>query len=143
MLTEVPHVRQISGEGPRRWFCDDYFDLIVWYEEEAITGFQLCYDPNGHPRAYTWTQECGARHDGIDDGESSPEGRKATPILVRDGAFDSGAVVSRFNRVSNSLPPDIREVVMLRLEEERIRMLPGKPRSTRRLRMSSLKKSAE
>ena len=34
MLTEIQNARQIAGEGVRRWFTDDYFDLIVWYGEE-------------------------------------------------------------------------------------------------------------
>jgi len=33
MLVEHAHVRQIHGEGYRRWFADDYFDLIVWYDD--------------------------------------------------------------------------------------------------------------
>ena len=32
MLVEYRNVRQIRGEGHRRWFSDEYFDLIVWYD---------------------------------------------------------------------------------------------------------------
>jgi hypothetical protein len=46
MLNEIANPRQIPGEGPRRWFTDSYFDLIVWYQgaSSSIAGFQLCYD---------------------------------------------------------------------------------------------------
>ncbi len=32
---ERKNLRQIAGGGFRRWFSDEYFDLIVWYEGEA------------------------------------------------------------------------------------------------------------
>jgi len=48
MLREVPNVRQIKGESKRRWFSDDYFDLIIWLDEtDEIVGFQLGRD-RGH-----------------------------------------------------------------------------------------------
>ena len=34
MLSEDSHVRQPEGEPPRRWFSDDYFDLIVWLDRQ-------------------------------------------------------------------------------------------------------------
>ena len=47
MLTEFKGVRQREEEGIRRWFFDDYFDLIIWYDNNhQIEGFQLCYDKN-------------------------------------------------------------------------------------------------
>ncbi len=42
MIVEKKDARQIENEGFRRWFTDDFFDLIVWYENKEITGFQLC-----------------------------------------------------------------------------------------------------
>jgi len=40
MLGEIRNVRQIEGEGTRRWFTDRYFDLIVWYDDSgSLTGF--------------------------------------------------------------------------------------------------------
>jgi len=58
MLTEIRNARQVEGEGFRRWFTDDYFDLIVWYgDQNAMIGFQLCYDKQGKERALTWTVE--------------------------------------------------------------------------------------
>jgi hypothetical protein len=33
MLVGHAHVRQIHGEGYMRWSTDDYFDLIVWYDD--------------------------------------------------------------------------------------------------------------
>ena len=117
-MTELPFTRQIPGEGRRRWFADDYFDLIVWHKGDEITGFQLCYDRDGSPRAYTWTTDHGRSHLGIDDGDDVLLTYKATPILVADGAFDVAAVKQRFVAAADRLPAEIRGLVLVQLERE-------------------------
>jgi hypothetical protein len=112
VLSEVRNTRQIENEGPRRWFTDSYFDLIVWYSREGnvIAGFQLCYDKQREERALTWRRGAGFDHKRIDDGEVS--GRmKMTPVLVPDGAFDCSAIAERFRRESGKIDPEIRKFV--------------------------------
>ena len=112
MLNEIANLRQVSGEGFRRWFTDSYFDLIVWYEPGAkqIAGFQLCYDKERDERALTWRRGESFDHKRIDDGEVS--GRiKMTPVLVPDGTFDYAAIAERFRRESENIDPEIREFV--------------------------------
>ena len=115
MLSEIPEVRQIPGEGTRRWFADGEFDLIVWYRDGEILGFQLCYDRLGRPRAFTWTATDGRAHHAIDDGEDTPSGGKASPILVADGVFDAARVRPRFAAAAEKLPAEIRVLVLERL----------------------------
>jgi hypothetical protein len=122
VLVEYRNVRQIRGEGHRRWFSDDYFDLIVWYDSPRrsrshITGFQLCYDRSGYERALTWTRNHGYSHEKVDTGESGPGGLKSTPILVADGHFDSGPIVERFREASKGIDPDIADLVLDKLAE--------------------------
>jgi hypothetical protein len=123
VLVEYRNVRQIRGEGHRRWFSDDYFDLIVWYDSPRrgrshITGFQLCYDRGGYERALTWMRDRGFSHEKVDTGEGRGSGNmKATPILVADGVFDSGQVADRFREASKGLDPDIADLVLDRLAE--------------------------
>ena len=122
MLVEYRNVRQIRGEGHRRWFSDDFFDLIVWYDSRHrgrshITGFQLCYDRTGYERALTWTRERGYSHEKIDTGEDGPGGVKSTPILVADGVFDSGPIAERFREASRGIDPDVADLVLDRLAE--------------------------
>lgn len=56
-MVERSDVRQVPGEGSRRWFSDAAFDPVVWYEDDAkgggdgIVGFQFCYDKLGRERA--------------------------------------------------------------------------------------------
>ncbi len=101
MLREYKHVRQITGEATRRWFSDQYFDLIIWIDEqERIIGFQLCYDISYTHRALTWREESGFTHHRVDNGENRPGKIKAAPILVADGIFDSETIAAKFRQES-------------------------------------------
>ena len=118
MLSETPDVRQIPGEPPRRWFSDEFFDLIVWLEPDgSLWGFQLCYDRSYNPRALTWTKTKGYAHEAIDDGEGEGGAHKGTPILVQDGLFNTKSIYPRFKRESALLPENIRKITLEKLEE--------------------------
>lgn len=123
MLKEFKKVRQLPGDPPRRWFSDDYFDLIVWMEPGGgFWGFQLCYDLEKKPRALTWSKKYGYRHSGIDDGEGVFGTAKNSPVLVEDGLFDASSMERRFARSAAELPADIRDLV---LEKIRAHERPG------------------
>lgn len=117
MLAEIRNPRQVPAEGFRRWFTDEFFDLIVWYDDERrLIGFQLCYDKEGRERALTWTLAHGFQHDRIDPGEV-PGRSKMTPIIVADGAFNAGPVTERFREASANIEPGIASFVSARLSE--------------------------
>ena len=109
-------VRQIKDDPPRRWFSNNYFDLIVWYHGDRIFGFQLCYDVMYAERALTWTQDEGFSHNRIDDGEGVP-GKNLTPILVEDGVFDRESILSRFRAESKLIDGEVRDFVIRKLED--------------------------
>ncbi|MBD3305737.1 hypothetical protein GF339_05090 [candidate division KSB3 bacterium] len=117
MLQEYTQVRQIEGEGKRRWFSDEYFDLIVWYDsdETQITGFQLCYDIGHAPRAFTWQQDTGSTHHRIDDGENRPGKFKATPVLVPDGRFAAETIAHRFQQASRQISPALAQFIYAKI----------------------------
>lgn len=113
MLHEDLNIRQGEGEPPRRWWSDEYFDLIVWFEPPGqIWGFQLCYDRNYAPRALTWTAVKGYTHGGIDDGEGEGGMHKESPILVQDGMFDKKSVGDRLAAASGDMPAEIRAAIL-------------------------------
>jgi hypothetical protein len=115
MLSEIPNARQVVGEGVRRWFTDEFFDLIVWYgDEQSPIGFQLCYDKQARERALTWTRANGYRHDRVDAGEI-PGHAKMTPVIVADGAFNRNAVWRRFKKECVTIDPDISAFVLEKL----------------------------
>ena len=117
-MIEAPNVRQIRGEGRRRWFSDDYFDLIVWYQDNGISGFQLCYDRTGTPRVLTWSVKGGAKHNGIDDGDDPLQTYKAIPVLIENNDFDAQAVGIRFHDAAASMPSEISAMVIEQLKKQ-------------------------
>ena len=101
----------------RRWFSDDDFDLIVWFDDAAaIVAIQLCYDKSRTERAVTWSLERGHEHFRVDAGEASPL-RNETPLFVADGPFRKDRIVEMFLRAAEALDPAIRSFVVARLLE--------------------------
>lgn len=105
------------GKSTRRWFSDDYFDLIVWIGRNgAVSGFQLCYDKYKKERALTWTEKKGYSHERIDDGESNPS-KNLTPILVPDGICSSQEIVELFLLRSAEMDSQLRSFMVDKLRE--------------------------
>jgi hypothetical protein len=112
MLRELAAVRQVLAEPERRWFADDYFDLIVWFDTKGeITGFQLCYDIPGEERALTWHRSKGFSHQRVDDGERQRP-YKATPILVAAGSCDYAAISQLFKERSRAIDEKVAKLVL-------------------------------
>lgn len=113
MLCEISPVRQVKGEPGRRWFSSDYFDLILWYENDGTaSGFQLCYDLGRVERAFTWRDPDHFTHLGVDSGEGRALRHKGTAMLVPDGGFDAAGIGARFRRENAAVPEDISALVL-------------------------------
>lgn len=117
-------LREITGTregGTRRWFSDDYFDLIVWYDRKGrAVGFQLCYDKKGDERAVTWREGKQPTHERIETGEQSPL-KNRTPILVPDGMVPYDELMNRFQERAATIEKTIFELVMQKLEQGRLK----------------------
>lgn len=112
MLYEIHNIRQNEGESKRRWFTDDFFDLLIWLDKRnEITGFQLCYDKSGDQRALTWHRESGYTHNRVDEGESKPGKPKSIPMLVLDGRFENEEIASIFKKKSTNIEKSISEFI--------------------------------
>src|SRR5215813_9799779 len=122
MLREILIVAQANPSLKRRWFESDYFDLFVWQDlDGAFVRFQLCYDVELNERALVWSGSEGFYHDGVDHGDGGSGGSHGqAPIFVRDGKFDSGTVVPRFERESGEMPADVRDFVLAKMREHLI-----------------------
>lgn len=126
MLVTRP-IEPVTGDLPRRWMTDDYFDLIVWYDSDGrVHGFQLCYDKPGRERALTWTWADGARHGRIDTGEYDPRANR-TPVLIPESGFPADAVKTEFVSRSAQLTEPIRTLVLSTIVEFASRRGPGDP----------------
>lgn len=116
MLREVKPADETVKSG-RRWFTDDYFELIFWLDEKQdVESFQLCYDRGRNERALTWNRAQGPRHLIVDQGESSPL-KNRTPVLHEGGSFDREDILSRFARASALLPEKIAKFVKDQIRE--------------------------
>jgi hypothetical protein len=115
VLGEVP-AAQVPGEPRRRWFVDDYFDVVVWLSPagEAVA-LELCYGKPRDERAITWSAGQGYRHFRVDAGEDTPLSNRS-PILLPAGAFPRDDLVARFRERAAQLDPEIRDFVIARLE---------------------------
>ena len=116
MLKEIKQVNQIPNEPFRRWFHSDTMELFVWFEDSGeIYGFQLCYDKGDDEKALTWLKDRGYSHRKVDDGETTLQHFKRTPILVPDGMFPRDEVLASFKERSGDVDSDIVEFVVEKL----------------------------
>lgn len=119
MLKELNKVSQHEGEARRRWFADNYFDLIIWYEPDdpdQVLGFQLCYDKVHDEHALTWKRQGGFTHHSIDDGQPDAV-TNMSPILVPDGVIPVDDLHRRFVAACGDIDPVIARLVLDRLGE--------------------------
>ena len=106
-----------TGNDPsRRWFGDEYFDLIVWYRNGEPVEFQLCYDRGRNEHSLTWKKGGAVQHSRIDDGEEDPS-RNMSPILVPDGAVPYQLLLQKFNERAVELEREVFTLVLRQLEE--------------------------
>jgi hypothetical protein len=116
VLVEFKNVRQEPGRGPRRWFQDNLFELVVWHRPDgSIEGFQIHYRSGQEQRALTWRADEGFAHSLVDNGSGSPL-KNLAPILLPDGGIPWADVIGEFDRSSATLEADLRAFVRQHLE---------------------------
>jgi hypothetical protein len=117
----VPPLREVAiATAPerRRWFCNDDFDLFVWFDDrDAISWFELCYDRSEVERALTWSPTRGYAHFRVSTGDAAGMDHGMTPILVPDDTeFPKDRIIDAFGDAANTLEPTIRAFVVQRLQ---------------------------
>lgn len=116
MLHELKNVFQNEPGIFRRFFSDIEFDLYVWYENQDLIGFQLCYDKKGYQRALTWMDKSGYRHEAVETGEMGGS-FKRKPILVADGVFDFSQIAEKFLKESIKMDKELSEFIYKKISE--------------------------
>ena len=112
MLTEYSAVRQDKGENRKRWFGDEFFDLILWQDREGkIVKFELCYEKELNEHAIIWSEKSGFSHLRVDDGESELGKYKMSPILVADGIFNNIKIAEEFHSRCQSIDKDVSQFI--------------------------------
>ena len=128
MFREITVAKQAENGPKRRWYQSEYFDLFVFYyrhseradakADREFVGIQLCYDIRRNQRTLEWKKETGFSHHRVNKGADtlSDHGASAS-LLEKGGEFDANAVINRFMRESEGLPPLVRTLVMEKLAE--------------------------
>jgi hypothetical protein len=118
MLVEYKKVSQKEKGIIRKWYHDNYFDLIIWFDSEGNKiGFQLCYNIYGDEKAITLRGK-NYSHNKVDDGQQI-SGSHMTPILVQDGVFEKESVLDKFEKESLKIESELREYVINGIKEYR------------------------
>ena len=116
MLREITTSNRLDQGLSKRWFNDEFMDLIVWQDESgSFAKFQLCYDKIHNEHALTWVRAKGFVHNAIDDGEDYAGGHKSTPILVPDGQIDLDAVIAKFKQGATAIDEEVIDFVSEKL----------------------------
>jgi hypothetical protein len=116
MLREIQNVKEISGQGARRWFNDEHLDLFVWYDARGgILGFQLCFDKDTHAeRALTFTEDAGYSLDHVAAEASVCD--LGSPVLTRAGEFSRARLIDQLGARGEVLERSLYEYLREKLE---------------------------
>lgn len=116
MLREIRNVKQIPGQGPRRWFNDEHFDLFVWYDTGGrLIGFQLCFDKDTRvERALTYTEDEGYSLYSVAAENSVCD--LGSPLLVRGGEFSSRQLIDQLDERGAVLERPLYDYLREKLE---------------------------
>jgi hypothetical protein len=120
VLREIRNVDQKRSGHTKRWFQDDYFDLIVWIDgDRFIEEFQLCYGRETlGERVFEWRRGRGFQHLKRDEQYGgSLVGEGDTWGLMLDGAMPYVSLKARFAGASADLPEILREFIDAKLDE--------------------------
>lgn len=107
-----------AAEPERRWFSSTEMDLIVWYENEEIQRFELCYDKGVSEHVLIWNAEGGFEHLAVDDGEHvTALDYKESPIYVANGHIDIRHIHDQFAGSGGNLPNGLFAFIERKLME--------------------------
>jgi hypothetical protein len=117
MLREIRNVKEIPGQGVRRWFNDEHLDLFVWYDAGGrILGFQLCFDKDTRDeRALTFTEDEGYSLDHVATEASVCD--LGSPVMVRAGEFSCRQLIDQLGERGEMLERSLYDYLKKKLEE--------------------------
>ena len=116
-LIENKNVRQREEEGFRRWFLNDFFDVIIWYDKPrgSMKGFQVCYSKNRNEKAFTWSERMASSRYVSDDEDGRPRPSNMTAILSGDAGTIPEKVIGRLMKESGELDKNLLHTIVTRI----------------------------
>ena len=117
MLKEIHNVKQDVGSLTKRWFSDNYFDLLIWESDNGqLHSFQLCYDKGNDERAFCWTVEKPVTHHKVDEGDGTGV-VKGTPVLIPEKSIDGLKVLKHFIDNYGDLDKKTAQIIVKKIYE--------------------------
>ena len=113
MLREIRGVDQKTPGLVKRWFQDDYFDLVAWHDPRGtILRFQLCYARESRgERVLEWRRGLGFQHLKTEERAAYKAGRDDARALQLDRQAATGVLKRHFLAASADIPELLREFV--------------------------------
>ena len=110
-------LREITDESKpdARWFTDEEIDLYVWFEQETIIAFQICYDKTKAEHALTWKLTDGFSHTLVDTDEDSP-GRNMSPVLLDTTPKNVAPLLEALESRTCQIPEEIASFIFAKLQ---------------------------
>ncbi len=119
-LKEDLEVRQRPEEGYRRWYFNDFFDVILWYTNKGgeIIGFQVCYEKNTtEEKAYTYEFSTQSHHFVSSLNQPISLGNLGSALLQGDAGKIPLAVIERLKEESGELSPDELSLIQNQMQK--------------------------
>ncbi len=128
VFREITVSKQAETGPKRRWYQSDYFDLFIFYfrhgaradagADREFVGIQLCYDIRRNQRTFEWKKDVGYSHHRVNKGgDTMSDHGSSASLLEQGGEFDATAVLGRFMREAEGLPPIVRDLVLEKFTE--------------------------
>lgn len=112
MLIEDVAPKIESSGLTRRWFSDQYIDLVFWENDKGeIQVVHLCYNKNIDEHALVWKLDSGYEHYKVDEGEPGPL-KNLSPMMVDDGKMDLDKLKKDFNIRSKNLEDKVKNKII-------------------------------
>jgi len=120
-IVEIQGVRQRPEEGFRRWFSNNYFDLVFWYEEKGgeLTGIQFSYGKPYADKAFTWERSSTSHHYVSEQNKTS----QATGILRGDAGNIPAPVIKRFLEEAPDMDLELKKLILQKIKEYNLKKM--------------------
>lgn len=114
-IKENLEVRQRDNEGWRRWFVNDFFDIILWYSKKdgELIGFQVCYGRGtADERAYTYEFSSQSHHFVAEGQKPNSLGKLGTAILTGHAGRIPQHVLDKLVDEAGDLPSNMLRLIL-------------------------------
>lgn len=116
MLKEATNVTQIDGDPRRRWFWNNYLDLVVWFDDmDEIIGFQLYYDRHGDQAGLTWKEPSGYSQDNFEVREDPAGTYKPEAVIGFESMVRKEKIAEVFRKESLTVDKRIVDFIQKKI----------------------------